>query len=163
MIDKIVKTEYCRTMHVKSDNSESGYFPSENEEYMNERQLHYFKKKLLDQQKELRDKLDIAIRKLKTLKSGSADVIDQSNQENALFMELKNIERCNHLLELNKNALTRIEKGYFGYCMLTGDAIGLKRLNLIPTTTMSIEAMTICEENMGMNSRTSAMGYSMAS
>ncbi|MBF0259345.1 MAG: transcriptional regulator, TraR/DksA family protein [Desulfamplus sp.] len=128
----------------------SGYSPSENEEYMNEKQLRYFQNRLLKQQRELEDILKISIKKLKTLKFESSDMIDQSNHESALFLELKKVERNTHLLQLNRNALTRIEKGYFGYCMLTGDAIGLKRLNLIPTTAMSIDAMLLYEEKMSM-------------
>ena len=127
----------------------TGYIPTEHEEYMNDRQLRYFENKLKTQQKELELKVKTSIKKLKTLKSESPDMLDQSNQESEIYRELKNVERNNNLLQLSKKALMRIENGYFGYCMITGEAIGIKRLELIPTTTMSIEAMRLFENSSG--------------
>ncbi len=127
----------------------TGYIPTEHEEYMNDRQLQYFETKLKTQQKELELKVKTSIEKLKTLKSESPDMLDQSNQESEIYRELKSVERNNNLLQLSKKALMRIENGYFGYCMITGEAIGIKRLELIPTTTMSIEAMRLFENSSG--------------
>ena len=39
------------------------------------------------------------------------------------------------------HALARIDAGSFGYCELTGDEIGLPRLEAIPFATMSIKAL----------------------
>lgn len=138
------------------------YRPSENEEYMNEQQLHYFEYKLLKQQQELEDKIQISIKKLKTLKSESPDMIDQSNHENEINLELKAMARNTTMLTLNQNALQRIKNGKFGYCAITGQAIGIKRLDLIPTTTMSVDVMRMFERDRAMGYG-NIMEYSFAS
>ena len=141
----------------------TGYIPTEHEEYMNDRQLQYFETKLKTQQKELELKVKTSIEKLKTLKSESPDMLDQSNQESEIYRELKSVERNNNLLQLSKKALMRIENGYFGYCMITGEAIGIKRLELIPTTTMSIEAMRLFENSSGSTNPHQRQVFSYAS
>lgn len=146
---------------IKTGYVPSEYIPSDNEEYMNEKQLRFFENKLLQQQKELEQKIKTTIEKLKTINSASPDLVDQGNHENETAWALKDMERNNHLLHLSKKALKRIENGYFGYCVITGQAIGLKRLNLIPTTTMSIDAMRMFEKNNSVNS-SDAMEYSFA-
>ncbi len=133
--------EYCQSIQSIE------YFPSEDEEYLNERQLRYFEYKLLLQKRELEDKIKASISKLKTLKSESPDLIDKSNHEHELGLELKSVERNSNLLRLNENALIRLKEGRFGYCVITGQAIGIKRLNIIPTTTMSIDAMRMFEQD----------------
>lgn len=123
------------------------YCPSEDEEYLNEQQLHYFEYKLLKQKKELEQKIQDSIQKLKNLKSESPDLIDKSNYEHELGLELKSVERNSTLLRLSENALNRLKEGRFGYCVITGQEIGVKRLNIIPTTTMSIDAMRMFEQD----------------
>ena len=133
--------DYCQSID---------YFPSEDEEYLNEQQLRYFECKLLEQKKELKEKIQNSIQKLKTLKSESSDLIDKSNHEHEIGLELKAVERNSNLLLLSENALRRIKEGYFGYCVITGQAIGLRRLSIIPTTTMSIDAMRMFEQDRAM-------------
>ncbi|MBF0201049.1 MAG: transcriptional regulator, TraR/DksA family protein [Desulfamplus sp.] len=140
-----------------ADLNHTSYVPSETEEYMNKRQLRYFENRLMEEKRELELKIQRSIRNLKTLKSESPDIIDQSNHESAIHRELKNLERNNTLLNKNRNAILRIKRGYFGFCMITGEAIGIKRLNLIPATTMSIDAMRMLENENQM------FGYNMAS
>ncbi|MBF0302680.1 MAG: transcriptional regulator, TraR/DksA family protein [Desulfamplus sp.] len=126
------------------------YFPSEDEEYLNEQQLRYFECKLLEQKKELKEKIQTSIQKLKTLKSESSELIEKSHNEHEIGLELKAVERNSNLLRLSEGALRRIKEGYFGYCVITGQAIGLRRLSIIPTTTMSIDAMRMFEQDRAM-------------
>ena len=126
------------------------YFPSEDEEYLSEQQLRYFECKLLEQKKELKEKIQTSIQKLKTLKSESSELIEKSHNEHEIGLELKAVERNSNLLRLSESALKRIAEGYFGYCVITGQAIGLRRLNIIPTTTMSIDAMRMFEQDRAM-------------
>ncbi|MBF0412958.1 MAG: transcriptional regulator, TraR/DksA family protein [Desulfamplus sp.] len=126
------------------------YFPSEDEGYLNEQQLRYFEYKLLKQKKELEEKIQTSVQKLKTLKSESPELIEKSNNEHEIGLELKAVERNSNLLRLSESALVRIQDGRFGYCVITGQAIGLKRLNIIPTTTMSIDAMRMFEQDRAM-------------
>ncbi len=123
------------------------YTPSEDEEYLNEQQLRYFECKLFRQKRELEEKIQISIAKLKSLKAESSDLIDKSNNEYEIELELKAVERNANLLSLSQNALNRLKEGSFGYCILTGQAIGVKRLNIIPTTTMSVDAMRMFEQD----------------
>ncbi|MBF0243494.1 MAG: transcriptional regulator, TraR/DksA family protein [Desulfamplus sp.] len=123
------------------------YTPSEDEEYLNEQQLRYFEYKLFRQKRELEEKIQISIAKLKSLKAESSDLIDKSNNEYEIELELKAVERNANLLSLSENALNRLKEGGFGYCIITGQAIGVKRLNIIPTTTMSVDAMRMFEQD----------------
>ena len=149
--------------NIQTDCLPSNYVPCDNEEYMNKRQLRYFENKLLTQQKELKDRIQASMKKLKTLRSESSDILDKSHFEDAIFHELRIVERNNLRLQLNEKALSRIENGYFGYCIITGEAIGIKRLNLIPSTAMSMGAMRLFEKNNTMEHHSGDMAYSLAS
>ena len=54
--------------------------------------------------------------------------------------QLRMLEREKKLLDKIDEALDRIANGDYGYCEETGEPIGLRRLLLRPTATLSIEA-----------------------
>jgi DnaK suppressor protein len=58
-----------------------------------------------------------------------------------LALEVKSFERHSDMIVQVDRALARIDDGSFGYCELTGDKIGLRRLEAIPFTTLSIKAL----------------------
>nr|WP_320015642.1 TraR/DksA family transcriptional regulator [uncultured Desulfobacter sp.] len=58
-----------------------------------------------------------------------------------LALEVKSFERHSDMIRQVNRALSRIDDGSFGYCELTGDEIGLRRLEAIPFATMSIKAL----------------------
>jgi len=116
------------------------YRPSEDEPFMNDRQLAYFRAKLL------RWKADIAAEAkatLETLKEGpiqEPDQTDRASSETDWALELRTRDRQRKLIAKIDAALRRIEAGDYGYCEITGDPISLQRLEARPIATMTLEA-----------------------
>lgn len=130
------------------------YYPLDNEPYMSEGQLAYFKGKLMKRKNELRNRISKSIKKIKTLEAAQADILDRSNSYIALELEVKSFERHSDMIVQVDRALANIDDGSFGYCELTGDEIGLRRLEAIPFATMSIkalEAFEVGQKNMFMS------------
>ena len=116
------------------------YKPSENEEYMNEMQLEYFRQKLLSWKKSL---IGQSMDTLDDLKQGGLnqpDQIDRASLESDKALELRTRDRARKLISKIDEALKRIEDGTYGYFEETGDPIGLERLEVRPVATLSIEA-----------------------
>jgi len=125
--------------------SSNRYSPLDNEPYMSEGRLAYFKDKLMQRKNELHNKISKSIKKIKTLEAAQADILDRSNSYIDLELEVKNFKRHSDMAVQVDRALARIDDGSFGYCELTGDKIGLRRLEAIPFATMSIKALEAFE------------------
>ncbi|MCX7565297.1 RNA polymerase-binding protein DksA [Sulfitobacter sp. F26169L] len=116
------------------------YRPAEDEPFMNERQVEYFRRKLLDWKAEL---LEGSRDTIETMKDGTRnipDVTDRASEETDRALELRTRDRARKLVNKIDAALRRIEDEEFGYCSVTGDPISLKRLDARPIATMSLEA-----------------------
>ena len=116
------------------------YRPSENEEYMNEMQLEYFRKKLLEWKKSLLEQSKYTLDDLKQGGLNQPDQIDRASLEADKALELRTRDRARKLISKIDDALKRIEDGSYGYCEETGDPIGVDRLDVRPVATLSIEA-----------------------
>ena len=119
----------------------AAYLPSDNEPYMNIRQLDYFKNRLIIQKAELIEKIAQRKEKIKNLKATHPDILDRSNFLMEIEQELRNCERYSERIRQVDNALKRIDRGSFGYCQFTGNRIGLERLEALPFANLSIEAL----------------------
>lgn len=121
-----------------------GYKPSENEEYMCPMQLAYFRKKLLDWKSELIAGSQNTMKTLVEETSGTygtaGDDIDRANDEALKQLELRTRDRERKVMTKIDAALKRIDDGTFGYCEITDEPIGLKRLEARPIATMTLEA-----------------------
>jgi DnaK suppressor protein len=118
----------------------SDYRPSADEEFMNPRQLAYFRRKLLDWKDDI---LREARETLQTLQSESLrepDVTDRASSETDWSIELRTRDRQRKLISKIDAALRRIEDGEYGYCEVTGEPISLQRLEARPIATMTLEA-----------------------
>ncbi len=111
--------------------------PKEN--YMNEEQLGYFKALLLEQKEELLSSLRETSEHLQN-QERETDENDRASLEEERWLELRIRERELKLVRKIDEALKRIEEGTYGYCEDTGEEIGLERLLIRPTATLSIEA-----------------------
>lgn len=118
----------------------NGYAPSDQEPFMNERQLEYFKRRLIDWKQQLIEETSEAIKQLKEVNGTEADIVDIATYEIERNIELRARERQRKLLNKIDEALVRIEKGTYGYCEETGDPISLRRLEARPIATLSLEA-----------------------
>ncbi|MFB6260221.1 MAG: RNA polymerase-binding protein DksA [Thiohalorhabdaceae bacterium] len=118
---------------------EPDYRPSEDEPYMNDKQLAYFRRKLLDWRRQIVEDTTHAKENINESEN-QADEIDRASVETDRYTELRTVEREQRLLSKIDAALRRIETGEFGYCEVTGEPIGVRRLDARPVATMSIEA-----------------------
>ncbi len=116
------------------------YKPSAKEEYMNEKQLEYFRQKLLNWRAELLRDSEFTLQDLKETNLKEADLNDRASNETDQFLELRTRDRMRKLIKKINQALDRIENGTYGYCEETGEPIGIGRLEARPVTTLSIEA-----------------------
>ena len=116
------------------------YRPAEDEPFMNERQLEYFRRKLLSWKAEI---LDGSRETLEVLAEGSRnlpDISDRASEETDRALELRTRDRQRKLVAKIDAALRRIEAGEYGYCEVTGEPISLRRLDARPIATMTLEA-----------------------
>ncbi|NQE62562.1 MULTISPECIES: RNA polymerase-binding protein DksA [unclassified Caulobacter] len=119
---------------------ESGYRPSEDEPFMNDRQLEYFKNKLLAWKEEILRESRETVAHLQKETENHADLADRASSEADRTLELRTRDRQRKLISKIDQALRRVEDGSYGYCEETGEPIGLARLDARPTATMSVEA-----------------------
>ncbi|KIN60878.1 DnaK suppressor protein [Sulfitobacter noctilucae] len=116
------------------------YSPAEDEPFMNDRQVEYFRRKLLNWKSELIEGSRDTIEALQDGTRNIPDVTDRASEETDRALELRTRDRARKLVSKIDGALRRIEEGEFGYCSVTGDPISLKRLDARPIATMSLEA-----------------------
>ncbi|WP_083545487.1 RNA polymerase-binding protein DksA [Sulfitobacter alexandrii] len=116
------------------------YSPAEDEPFMNDKQLEYFRRKLLNWKAELLAGSRDTIEGLQDGTRNIPDVADRASEETDRALELRTRDRARKLVGKIDAALRRIDEGEFGYCSVTGDPISLKRLDARPIATMSLEA-----------------------
>jgi len=119
---------------------DSEYTPSDEEEYMSERQQEYFRKLLLEWKKSILAASEGTLQSLQDGPIREADLNDRASSETDWGIELRTRDRQRKLIAKIDSALRRIDQGEYGYCEVTGDPIGLKRLGARPVATMTVEA-----------------------
>lgn len=116
------------------------YRPAEDEPFMNERQLEWFRRELNRQKAELLSESKSTIAGLQDGTRNIPDIADRASEETDRALELRIRDRQRKLVSKIDAALRRIDEGEFGYCRDTGEPISLRRLVARPTTTLSLEA-----------------------
>ena len=116
------------------------YVPSDDEEYMNETQQAYFRMLLIEWKRSIHSAADQTMQSLKDGPIREADLNDRASSETDWGIELRTRDRQRKLISKIDAALRRIDAGEYGYCEVTGDPIGLKRLIARPVATMTVEA-----------------------
>jgi DnaK suppressor protein len=119
---------------------QDGYRPSEDEPFMNERQLKYFRQKLLIWKDDLLRESRETLTHLQLETENHPDIADRASSETDRSLELRTRDRQRKLISKIDDALRRIEDGSYGYCEETGEPIGLPRLDARPIATLSLEA-----------------------
>ena len=117
-----------------------GYRPSEEEPFMNENQVEYFREKLLDWKKSILSESKDTIKGMKEETRNIPYVADRASEETDLSLELITRDRQRKLISKIDAALRRIDDGSYGYCEESGEPISLKRLDARPIATLSVEA-----------------------
>ena len=116
------------------------YRPAEDEPFMNERQVEYFRRKLLNWKDDLLSDSRDTIEGLQDSTRNIPDIADRASEETDRALELRTRDRQRKLVAKIDSALRRIDEGEYGYCEMTGDPISLKRLDARPIATMTLEA-----------------------
>jgi len=116
------------------------YRPAEDEPFMNERQLEYFRRKLYHWKNDILEDSRETIEGLQDGTRNIPDVADRASEETDRALELRTRDRQRKLVAKIDAALRRIDEGEYGYCEVTGEPISLKRLDARPIATMSLEA-----------------------
>ncbi|OOY07879.1 RNA polymerase-binding protein DksA [Thioclava sp. F36-7] len=116
------------------------YRPAENEPFMNDRQLEYFRRKLLAWKAELLEQSAETLEGLAESARNVPDIADRASEETDRALELRTRDRQRKLVSKIDSALRRIDNGEYGYCERTGEPISLKRLDARPIATMTLEA-----------------------
>ena len=111
------------------------YRPAEDEPFMNDRQLEYFRRKLEAWKQELLDQSAETLEGLQDSARSVPDLADRASEETDRALELRTRDRQRKLVSKIDSALRRIETGEYGYCEMTGEPISLKRLRC-PTSQM---------------------------
>jgi DnaK suppressor protein len=109
-------------------------------EYMNEKQLEFFRMKLQALKDDLLSNAGETTEHLREDTSIVPDPADRATIEEEHALELRTRDRERKLLKKISQSLGRIESGEYGFCDETGEPIGLGRLIARPTATLSLEA-----------------------
>ena len=127
-------------MTVKSVKLPKGYKPSPDEEYMNPRQIEYFRQKLIAWRDELVEESRETISNLQTEVRDVGDEAERATRETENSLELRTRDRYRKLINKINKTLARIDDGEYGYCEETGEEIGLQRLEARPIATLCLDA-----------------------
>jgi DnaK suppressor protein len=106
---------------------------------MNDAQLAFFKARLVELRDQLLNNADDTGQHLRE-NEVTTDPSDRATLEEEYTLELRTRDRERKLIRKIDEALKRIEDGSYGYCLETGEPIGVKRLEARPVATLSVEA-----------------------
>jgi DnaK suppressor protein len=116
------------------------YIARRGEQYMNKEQLEHFAQILQNWKRDLMVEVDRTVLHMKDEAANFPDPNDRATQEEEFSLELRTRDRERKLIRKIDEALKRTEDGSYGYCLETGEEIGIKRLEARPVATLSVEA-----------------------
>ena len=109
-------------------------------EYMNDKQMDFFRLRLQQQKDDLLANAEDTTEHLREDTSIVPDPADRATIEEEHALELRTRDRERKLLKKIAQSLSRLDSGDYGFCDETGEPIGLARLLARPTATLSLEA-----------------------
>jgi len=110
------------------------------EQYMGKEQLAHFRVILNSWKRDLMEEVDRTMTHMKDEAANPPDPNDRATLESEFALELRTRDRERKLIRKIDEALSRIDDGTYGYCIETGEPIGVKRLEARPVATLCIEA-----------------------
>ena len=122
------------------DLSEPEVLAMPDSEYMNDRQIEFFRTKLQQLKDEMLSNAEETTENLREDSTIVPDPADRATIEEEHALELRTRDRERKLLKKISQSLVRLDSGDYGFCDETGEAIGLGRLIARPTATLSLEA-----------------------
>lgn len=115
------------------------YEPADGEEYMSADMIEHFRAKLLAWKDQLIEEANSTVSHLKHDSDTPADPNDRASQEEEFALELRTRDRERKLISKIDKSLRDIESGEYGYCKMSGEEIGLPRMEARPTATLTVE------------------------
>ncbi|MEZ7848276.1 MAG: RNA polymerase-binding protein DksA [Polaromonas sp.] len=109
-------------------------------EYMNDKQLAFFRNKLSILKSEIHASAGQTTENLREDTVVVPDPADRATIEEEHALELRTRDRERKLLKKIEQSISRIDAGDYGYCDETGETIGVGRLIARPTASLSLEA-----------------------
>ncbi|MCC7005548.1 MAG: RNA polymerase-binding protein DksA [Ottowia sp.] len=119
--------------------TETEILQMDEQSYMNEAQLEFFKLRLQQLREDILKNADLTTEHLRETVI-VPDPADRATIEEEHALELRTRDRERKLLKKVEQSLVRIENGEYGWCEETGEPIGVQRLIARPTATLSLEA-----------------------
>lgn len=116
------------------------YTPHNDEDYMSERQIEYFRDLLKAWKETILQASEATLQQLQRGPIREPDLNDRASSETDWSIELRTRDRQRKLISKIDSALRRVEEGEYGYCEVTGEPIGLGRLIARPVATMTVDA-----------------------
>lgn len=126
-------------MATKKTLTEQELLAMSDKDYMNDKQLEFFRNRLTEMEAELRQNAGQTTENLRE-STVVPDPADRATIEEEHALELRTRDRERKLLKKVQAAIKRIDEGEYGYCEETGEPIGVRRLLARPTATLSLEA-----------------------
>ena len=117
-----------------------GYQPSDDEEFMSDRQRAYFLCKLKAWKEAIIEESRATMAQLQVDSLREPDIADRASSETDWSIELRTRDRQRKLIAKIDSAIRRLYDGEYGYCEVTGEPISLARLEARPIATMTLEA-----------------------
>jgi DnaK suppressor protein len=109
-------------------------------EYMNEFQMTFFRRRLVQLKKDILSNAGETTEHLREDTVVVPDPADRATIEEEHALELRTRDRERKLLKKIEQSIARIDAGDYGYCDETGEPIGVGRLLARPTANLSLEA-----------------------
>jgi len=116
------------------------YKPVNGETYMNDKQLAHFKNRLTEWRDLLLLESGETVKHLQNENLQEPDPTDRASVETDAALELRTRDRYRKLITKIDAALLRIKNNKYGYCDISGEEIGILRLNARPIATMTLES-----------------------
>ena len=138
MYNNALKNSLFSSVKVNMKLTESKIKRAAASKYMNADQLEFFKERLINQKNELKSHLE-NVRNELSKQSRECDELDRAQIEEEIHLRLRILDRESKLLPKIDEAVKRIEDGSYGYCINTGEPIGVERLLVRPTALFSAE------------------------
>lgn len=126
-------------MATKKTLTEQELLAMSDKDYMNDKQLEFFRNRLTEMEAELRHNAGQTTENLRE-STVVPDPADRATIEEEHALELRTRDRERKLLKKVQAAIKRIDEGEYGYCEETDEPIGVRRLLARPTATLSLEA-----------------------
>lgn len=121
------------------------YQPQSHETYMNQEQQNYFRHKLLAWRDRLKQQSSQSLNRIRSGGQIDGDLIDRSVQDKNRTFDFITRQRNEEMIRKINAALKRLDQGTFGYCLESGEEIGLERLIAYPIATLAVDVQEFIE------------------